>query len=103
MILKKISRQQKCAKLPSRYNAFNVYCHELAPDTVSLTGDRAQGDDSKHCANSKGLTIIIEMFVLLDLILYVPSTIFQLNRDGSSWVKPVLSKDKSVLLKDTTR
>ena len=28
---------------------------------------------------------------LLDLILYVPSTIFQLNRDGSSWVEPVLS------------
>ena len=30
-------------------------------------------------------------FVLSDLILYVPSTIFQLNRDGSSWVEPVLS------------
>ena len=28
---------------------------------------------------------------LFDLILYVPSTIFQLNRDGSSWVKPALS------------
>ena len=34
------------------------------------------------------------------LILYVPSTIFQLNRDGSSWVEPVLSLDKCVLLKD---
>ena len=33
-------------------DAFNVYCRELAPSTVSLTGDRAQGDDSKHCANS---------------------------------------------------
>ena len=32
------------------YNAFNVYCRELAPGTVSLTGDRAQGDDSKHWA-----------------------------------------------------
>ena len=30
------------------YNAFNVYCRELDPGTVSLTGDRAQGDDSKH-------------------------------------------------------
>ena len=29
--------------------------------------------------------------LLFDLILYVPSTIFQLNRDGSSWVEPVLS------------
>ena len=27
---------------------------------------------------------------LFDLILYIPSTIFQLNRDGSSWVEPVL-------------
>ena len=31
-----------------------------------------------------------ESFVLFDLILYVPSTIFQLNRDGSSCVEPVL-------------
>ena len=28
---------------------------------------------------------------LFDLILYIPSTIFQLYRDGSSWVEPVLS------------
>ena len=37
---------------------------------------------------------------LFDLILNAPSTIFQLNRDGSSWVEPVLSYDKCVLLKD---
>ena len=43
------------------------------------------------------------MSVLFDLILYVPSAIFQLCRDGSSWVEPVLSKDKCVLLKDTTQ
>ena len=30
------------------YNPFLVYCRELAPGTVSFTGDRAQGDDSKH-------------------------------------------------------
>ena len=30
---------------------------------------------------------------LFDLILYVPSTIFQLCQDGSSCVEPVLSKD----------
>ena len=34
--------------LCSTYNAFNVYYRELAPGTVSLTGDRAKGDDSKH-------------------------------------------------------
>ena len=32
-----------------------------------------------------------DLFVLFDLIPNVPSTIFQLNRDGSSWVEPVLS------------
>ena len=32
----------------SGYNLFLVYCRELAPGTVSLTGDWAQGDDSKH-------------------------------------------------------
>ena len=36
------------------------------------------------------------LFVLFDLILYVPSTIFQLNRDGPSRVEPVLSYDKCV-------
>ena len=30
-------------------------------------------------------------FVLFDLFHYVPTTIFQLNRDWSSWVEPVLS------------
>ena len=30
------------------YNPFFVYCHELAPGTVSLTGDQAQGDDNKY-------------------------------------------------------
>ena len=37
---------------------------------------------------------------MFDLILYIPSTIFQLNRDGTPWVEPVLSYDKCVLLKD---
>ena len=40
------------------------------------------------------------LFCLFDLFFYFPSTIFQLNRDGSSWVEQVLSKDKCVLLKD---
>ena len=29
----------------SLYNSILVYCRELAPGTVSLTGDWAQGDD----------------------------------------------------------
>ena len=37
---------------------------------------------------------------LFVLIIHVPSTIFKLNRDGSSWVEPILSYDKCVLFKD---
>ena len=45
--------------------------------------------------------LFVCLFVcLFDLILHVPSTIFQLNRDGSSWVEPVQGYDKCVLLKD---
>ena len=40
------------------YNAFNVYRRELAPGTVSLTGDSAQGDDSKHWAYSSCFTAL---------------------------------------------
>ena len=46
----------------------------IGPLTFVFTGS---GNVSKVC--------------LLDLILFVPSTIFQLNRDRSSWVEPVLS------------
>ena len=42
----------------------------------------------------------VAKLVLFDLILYIPSAIFQLNRNGSSWVEPVLSWDICVLLKD---
>ena len=51
-----------------------------------------------QCFDFKKLSI--KVLRLFDLILYVPSTIFQLNRDGSSWVEPVLSYDKCILLKD---
>ena len=45
------------------------------------------------CSGSTLFATILNLsvFVLFDLFLYVPSTIFQLNRDGSSWVEPVLS------------
>ena len=45
---------------------------------------------SYRCLYQNLRSMIIGLF-LFDLILYVPSTIFQLNRDGSSWVEPVLS------------
>ena len=40
--------------LHAGYNPFLVYCRELAPGTVSLTGDRVQGDDSKYDSHYKG-------------------------------------------------
>ena len=42
----------------------------------------------------------LAVFQMFDLFFFVPSTIFQLNRDGSSWVEPALSYDKCVLLKN---
>ena len=44
----KSQQGQTITNITSNYNSFLVYCRELAPGTVSLTGDRAQGDDSKH-------------------------------------------------------
>ena len=38
-----------------------------------------------------GIEKYVPRVCLFDLILYIPSTIFQLNRDVSSWVEPVLS------------
>ena len=39
---------------------------------------------------SKIILTLHKTVISIVLILYVPSTIFQLNRDGSSWVEPVL-------------
>ena len=44
-----------------------------------------------------------KVFVCLIWFFMSQSTIFQLCEDGPSWLEPVLSKDKCVLLKDTTR
>ena len=47
-----------------------------------------------YCCHGSHLGLLGETpiaFCLFDLILYVTSTIFQLNRDRSSWVEPVLS------------
>ena len=50
-------------------------------------------ENSETCKNTpKFLTAFpcYDLF-LFDLIFYVPSSIFQLNRDECSWVEPVLS------------
>ena len=58
----------------------------------SLKGERtpAAGDGTND-APFPELRSEIYGICLFDLILYVPSTIFQLCRDGSSWIEPVVS------------
>ena len=48
-----------------------------------------KSNENRHENRSKSSGDIL--FVFFDLILYVPSTIFPLNRGGSSWVEHVLS------------
>ena len=53
---------------------------------------RLSVSDGQKTDSSKVVSFIGIYFVsLFDLILYVPSTIFQLCRDRYSWVEPVLS------------
>ena len=56
------------------YKPFIVYCRELAPGTVSLTGDRAQGDDSKHDSHYKvfilGQCIYIHVYIYSSHCIY---------------------------------
>ena len=58
----------------------------------------AQTNWNLHCMHMPTCTLCCiptKILFLFDLILYVPSTIFLLNRDGSSWVEPVLSLNMS--------
>ena len=58
---------------------------KVGPPLTKLSG-------STHPAVTHiSITLYNRNGLLFDLILYVPSTIFQLYRDGSSWVEPVLS------------
>ena len=47
-----------------------VYCRELAPSTVSLTGDRAQGDDSKHDSHYKPVYLLINQNCIFKIMLF---------------------------------
>ena len=78
--------------------------HQNRPDR--LTPKLDQDDLGRNDSRPKRPGFTVRMGskdggpVLFDLILYDPSTIFQLNRYGYSWVEPVLSWDKCVLYKD---
>ena len=69
----------KMGKTPSNVKSHHIHLHICTSALKVLT------------LVSKLLSLIDADFVcLFDLILYVPSTIFQLNRERSSWVEPVL-------------
>ena len=58
----------------------------------NMQANSGDPDQTPHSVASDPGMRCFSMFVcLFDLILYVPATIFQLYRDGSSWVEPVLS------------
>ena len=74
----------------------------------SRTQHNASGDSWTSDPLTSKLTLYHWATVLLPFVCLIwfftsQSTIFQLCRDSSSWVEPVLSKDKCVLLKDTTQ
>ena len=62
------------------------------PERLNLSDIVCQPSGVFGQASTSSLYSSYTFFVcLFDLILYVPSTIFQLNRDVSFWVEPVLS------------
>ena len=64
---------------------------------VKFDGKKNIGEPQYDCVISKSCVLArcvikpLYCMLLFDLILYIPSTIFQLCRDGSSWVEPVQS------------
>ena len=63
---------------------------ETVLDLASMTVNKNTCAGDKSAFTPGGLRLGKNL-IQFDLTLYVPSTIFQLYRDGSSWVEPVLS------------
>ena len=63
----------------------NLNLETVLCDPLICTMDRPRLVISNHIEEC------ISIVCMFDLFLNVPSTIFQLNRDESSWVEPVLS------------
>ena len=87
-------RDQLLQRRDRLYEAAQLRRHLLEESYKFQTFQR-DCDETKSWINEKLKTAndenyLVSRFCLFDLILYVPSTIFQLNRDGSCWVEPVL-------------
>ena len=83
-----------------RMNQIGMHVEQEAKDRNEIEHLKIKENTySEKCSHENSNLVIEEveaavdaLFVcLFDLILYVPSTIFQLYRDVSSWVEPVLS------------
>ena len=65
--------------------SFLVYCRELASGTVSLTGDRTQGDDSKHDSHYKRVSsFFLSLFVGVVLI-FLSRVAIVSQKKSQSW------------------
>ena len=75
------NQYRQTSSKPDKFNPYkpSVLSTEYGTWPNSVDPDQTS-DQLLHCS-----------LILFDLILYVPSTIFQLCWDGSSWVEPVLS------------
>ena len=58
-------------KVDDYYNTSFVYCRELAPGTVSLTGDWVRGDDSKQCRYYKTVDSLLFTLFYCFFIIYI--------------------------------
>ena len=83
-----LSQLGSCSYSHSKLKHYPILYIPLQPDN----NDHLNISSLHHMTVGTVSLLVQLLFVcLFDLILYVPSTIFQLNRDGSSWVEPVLS------------
>ena len=60
-------------------------------EKVYFEKESAYDKNMKNSPGGKELNFADQIVCLFDLILYIPTTIFQLYRDGSSRVESVLS------------
>ena len=92
-----------------RVREYGVLTKHIAHHFLLLVGIKIEGKNTKcksnlhpSCILSASIIQLYNKCKRMDICLY-QSTMFQVCRDWSSWVEPVLSKDKCVLLKDTTQ
>ena len=72
------------------YSACNSLCYRVSVEKLEQIPYMLKLNHAAVFPHLLQILRHLKVFVLFDLILYAPSTIFQLCRNGSSWVEPVL-------------